>query len=151
MIQATLRRGLSCRAYLAAAGVLLMAVAGCEDQKAPPASEFAAARTRLVDSLAAFEAHLWDADGAERRKALDALDTAAAALSRASGYPADLPPETLAVSLRKLTTEAHSFSTMIGRQESTGKPPESGLPWPYEYREAAAKVRTLLQVSASPR
>lgn len=148
MNRASWRAGRARRALL---GLLVLAAPACEDHKPPPVSEYSAARTRLVDSLAAFEAHLWDPDGAERRKALDSLDTAAAALTRASGYPADLPPETLAASLRKLTTEAHAFSTMIGRQESTGKSPESGLPWPYEYREAAAKVRTLLKVPATPR
>lgn len=138
-----------CRAL---AGVLVLA-AGCDGPKpaapAPPA--FPAARGRFLDALNAFEAHLWDPDGTERRKALAALDAEAVSLAGATGRPANLPDDRLSLALGKLNAEAHAFSNMIGRAESTGRPPESGLPWPYEYRESAAQVRTLLGAAPAGR
>ncbi len=121
---------------------------GCSEGKpAATPSSFEIARTRFVNALNAFESHLWDPDGTERRKALDELDLAANALRQSPGRPADLPHDRLSVALGKLTAEAHAFSTMIGRQESTGKAPASGFPWPYEYRDSAAQIRSLLGIA----
>lgn len=121
---------------------------GCGPGKSAPSPDsFDSARARFHNALDAFESHLWDPDGTERRKALAALDAAGEALKQAPGRPADLPHDRLSVALGKLTAEAHAFSTMIGRQESTGKAPASGFPWPYEYRDSAAQIRSLLGIA----
>ena len=136
------------------ASLLLLVFSGCEERKPPaapspppPAAEslsFAEVRRKFLDGLADFEAHAWDVEGKERRKAVVMLADAGEKLSACRGRREDLPEKVLRRATRRVATEASAFSQKMNIQESIGKPLDQGLPWPYEYNDAAALVRCLL-------
>ncbi|KAF0246626.1 MAG: hypothetical protein FD180_445 [Planctomycetota bacterium] len=135
--------------------IVLLLLAGCDKPKpaTPSASAgptsadsapYSAARTRFLHCLSEFEAHAWDLEGSVRRKVLLELEDAGAGIVAAKGRPAELPTRALFLATKRVTDEASKFSQLMNAQESRGRLPETGLPWPYEYKEAAALGRCLL-------